>query len=385
MGRLSRPLNSDAVKAADDEFYAKHPELVKEGKRIPLSATDPSQAGLRQEWVELYKKHGGKEEDDTNKPPAKKPADPVQPCPLQKSISGQFKETEVKCGDPGHVEADGVQISEGANTTFSIYRVRDNKALKSVSAPMNGQKVRDLAWQPKRPNDHQKNDKYLFDVSADGQKAKSSNQFGFFEYPDYGPETKTIACSSGRFGWTGKFDIQYSNDEVVVTVKIKLINRQGQKPASATDPMPDAGDPVSDEDKASMKADVEGKLSKKMKLYRETCAFAAACICLKPIKIVVDFVESGQHHDVNLFQGAGRANASNWTRVKTRDNSWAHETGHLLAWYDEYTGGATGTTPRWQDPAPSHVMSSGLTVPPEYGWDFRDWFAGKTGEQWKIK
>lgn len=82
MGRLSRPLNRDAVKAADDEFYAKHPEFVKDGKRIPLSDTDPSQADLRKEWVVLYKKHGGKEEGDKNKPPVKKPDDPVQPCPL---------------------------------------------------------------------------------------------------------------------------------------------------------------------------------------------------------------------------------------------------------------------------------------------------------------
>lgn len=79
MGRLSRPLNSDAVKAADDEFYAKHPELVKDGKRIPLSDNDPSQADLRKEWVELYKKHGGKEEKDA-KPPAKKPSYPCEPC-----------------------------------------------------------------------------------------------------------------------------------------------------------------------------------------------------------------------------------------------------------------------------------------------------------------
>lgn len=312
------------------------------------------------------------------------PDNPVQQCPLQKSISGQFKETEVKCGDPGHVEADGVKISEGANTTFSIYRVRDNKSIKSVSAPMNSQKVRDLAWQPKRPDDHQKNDKYMFDVSADGVSAKSSNQFSFLDFSDYGPETKTIACSSDIYGWTGKFDIQYANDEVVVTISIKLINRQGEKPASG-DPMPAAGDPVSDTDKASMKADIEGKLSKKLKLYRETCAFADACACPKPIKIVVNFVENGQHHDVNLFQGAGRANATNWTRVKTRDNSWAHETGHLLGWYDEYTGGATGTAPRWKDNETANVMNTGLTVPPEYGWDFRDWFAGQTGEQWKVK
>lgn len=58
----------------------------------------------------------------------------------------------------------------------------------------------------------------------------------------------------------------------------------------------------------------------------------------------LDFVEDDYHHEVNLFQGAGRANASNWTRVKTRDNSWAHETGHLLGFYDEYSTGAVGTT-----------------------------------------
>lgn len=81
MGRLSRPLNEGAIQAADDEFYAKHPELVKDGKRIPLSSTDPAQADLRKEWVELYKKHGGKEEGDDDKPPAKKPDDPCEPCP----------------------------------------------------------------------------------------------------------------------------------------------------------------------------------------------------------------------------------------------------------------------------------------------------------------
>lgn len=310
---------------------------------------------------------------------------PVQPCPLQKAISGKFKETEARCGDPGHVEADGVNISEGANTTFKIYRIRDNKQIKSVSAPMNAQKVRDLAWEPRRPTDHKKNDKYMFDVSADGQTAKSSNQFGFFEYSDYGPDTQTIACSSGVYGWTGKFDIKYSNDEIVVTIKIKLINRLGQKPASNTDPMPAIGSPVSDVDKATMKSDIEGKLSNKLKLYREKCVFADACTCPKPIKIIVNFVESGQHHDVNLFQGSGRANATNWTRVKTRDNSWAHETGHLLGWYDEYTGGATGSAPRWKPNETANVMNTGVTVPPEYGWDFRDWFAGKTGEKWKVK
>lgn len=78
MARLSQPLNPDAVQAADDEFYANHPEFVKDGQRIPLSATDPSQAALRAEWVALYEKHNGAVEPDPSAP--KKPDDPVEPC-----------------------------------------------------------------------------------------------------------------------------------------------------------------------------------------------------------------------------------------------------------------------------------------------------------------
>ena len=30
-------------------------------------------------------------------------------------------------------------------------------------------------------------------------------------------------------------------------------------------------------------------------------------------------------------------------------------------------------------------MNVGLTVPPEYAWDFRDWFIGKAGEDYTAK
>lgn len=61
MSRLQRPLNKEAVKKADDEFYAKHPELVKEGKRQPLEAKNPEHAKLRKEWVTLYNKNTKKD------------------------------------------------------------------------------------------------------------------------------------------------------------------------------------------------------------------------------------------------------------------------------------------------------------------------------------
>jgi len=57
----------------------------------------------------------------------------------------------------------------------------------------------------------------------------------------------------------------------------------------------------------------------------------------------------------------------------------------LLGFYDEYTGGAVGAAPRWKPNEAANIMNVGLTEPPEYCWDFRDWFAGKTGESWKAK
>jgi hypothetical protein len=318
-------------------------------------------------------------------PKANAPCDsPVMPCAAKKSIVGKFTEASAKCGDAANVEADGVLISEGAATSFSITRVRDGLNVDTVNAPMGGLKVRLAKWKLKRPAGHLKNDTFTFEVSADGASSKSSNQFIFSEIPDQASETKTIACTSGVFGWTGKFDIKYLNDTVYVTVKIKLQNRSGPKPESGG-ANPAIGDPVTDADKLAMRTDVEGKLSSKVKLIRTACGFGAACTCEKPIKIAVEFVESGEHHLVNLFQGAGRANATNWTRVKTRENSWAHETGHLLGFYDEYTGGATGVAPRWLANEPANVMNVGLTVPPNYGWDFRDWMTAKTGESWTAK
>lgn len=310
---------------------------------------------------------------------------PAQGCPVQKSISGRFKQAELKCGEAGHVEADGVNISEAASTSFAIKRVRGGTSIKSVSGPMNGQHVRDLAWEPQRHAGHQVGDEYTFDVSADGVSAPSSNKFKFKDFPDYGPETKTFACSSGIYGWTGKFDIKYSADKITVTVKIKLQNRLGGKPATEAAAKPAIGPAVSDEDKTTMKADIEGKLSEIASLYRKNCVFAEGCSCPKLIYIVVEFVESGEHHVVDLYTGAGRANSGSWCRIKTRDNTYAHEVGHLLAFYDEYTGGAVGSAPRWKPNEPANIMNVGLTFPAEYSWDFRDWFAAKTGEEWTAK
>ncbi|MEO8280520.1 MAG: hypothetical protein ABI564_12570 [Ideonella sp.] len=78
MTDLARPLDPAAVKAADDQFYANHPEFIgPDGKRIPLSATDPAQADLRREWVASYVAAGGAVAGGDS---AKKPGAGTEPC-----------------------------------------------------------------------------------------------------------------------------------------------------------------------------------------------------------------------------------------------------------------------------------------------------------------
>jgi hypothetical protein len=81
MSTIRRPLNQQAVRSADEEFYTRHPEMLNaDGTRRPLDATGSSHAGMRQEWRELYLARGGQVEEDE---PAGDPDDPVQSCPLR--------------------------------------------------------------------------------------------------------------------------------------------------------------------------------------------------------------------------------------------------------------------------------------------------------------
>jgi hypothetical protein len=331
--------------------------------------------------------HGGggggqpaKPDDPPDKPA---PEEPPKPTP---TLKGKFKTTPVPCGDSVDLQLDGTDLPPNSNAAVDLKTVDGDKALSSVNGPLTGQSGT-LQWISKKPSATWGKPEVYFSAEAGGAKAKSDNQLEFKKYADAASETKTFNCTSGIYGWTGKFDIEFKSGVLKVLTKVKLINRQGAKPASSSDPMPAAGPAVSDADKTSMKADVEGKLSGKWMMHRKACKRTATCDCDKSygcckfkVEVHIDFVESGEHHVVNLFQGAGRANSGNWTRVKTRDNSWAHETGHLLAWYDEYTGGAVGTAPRWTAPNAGAVMETGLKVPFEYYWDFRDWLKSKISE-----
>ncbi len=109
--RARIPLNDAARKAANDAFYSQHPELVKGGRRVPLSPTDASQERLRREWVDLYQSSGGAVDEEVAT--TDKPSDPKKYCPTLANLVVTVKYKKV--GHP--VPEATVTISGPTNCT----------------------------------------------------------------------------------------------------------------------------------------------------------------------------------------------------------------------------------------------------------------------------
>lgn len=79
--RAKRPLDPAAVAKANDAFYAAHPEMIEDGKRVPISTQpdDPCAALMREEWMRGYVANGGAL--DPVALPAAKPGSTTVPCP----------------------------------------------------------------------------------------------------------------------------------------------------------------------------------------------------------------------------------------------------------------------------------------------------------------
>lgn len=86
--RIQVPLHDNPTRLADDLFYLRHPEMVVNGKRVPLDPTrNPQQRELANEWMDLYvASHGPEDEgpfarttDSQALDSAVKPCDQVDP------------------------------------------------------------------------------------------------------------------------------------------------------------------------------------------------------------------------------------------------------------------------------------------------------------------
>ena len=65
----------EAIFAADEDFYKAHPDYIVEGKRRPLSASDPAEKKMRHEWMDSYESYLAMDD------PPNTIDDPIVPCP----------------------------------------------------------------------------------------------------------------------------------------------------------------------------------------------------------------------------------------------------------------------------------------------------------------
>jgi len=85
MARIAtRPLNRRATRRANDDFYRAHPELVQDGKRIPLDPCNSDHDHLRAEWMDAYERHGGATRRGRYAPVC---CDPTEPCPRRRDCN----------------------------------------------------------------------------------------------------------------------------------------------------------------------------------------------------------------------------------------------------------------------------------------------------------
>ena len=113
--RASSPMSRSATTAADNDFYSKHPEMVQDGKRMPIDPNNPAQAGMRQEWMGAYAKNGGKVEPiagadvqnakkQANKDfPKTPPGAAVLPCAYKDVSHTSNQQNAAPSGAPGAV------------------------------------------------------------------------------------------------------------------------------------------------------------------------------------------------------------------------------------------------------------------------------------------
>lgn len=371
MGRLARPLNQDAVKKADDEFYANHPEYIDEnGNRIPLSANDPNEEALRQEWIELYKKHGGKEEAD-KKPPKKDPDDPVQPCPIDEvyTLACRWIDTNEYCGDNARLEVTVTPTPPDGDVTVNILHPESGGTVDTLQGTMTGGRW-ETTWIAKSQTANWRTDKIKFraSVSSVGLSGESSNEFTFKNRPTTAwvlvSTTRPVpaSCGSGA-GKEVIYDIKLESNRVHQSVKLHAWGDAALDNATKT--------AFQQRAKSQIETVWNNGFNAK-KMHRVNCQRGDGCdcsydCCKVEFRLDVNFVASGSEHwKVKVIPQPDPAAPSVGSWVRYNDSQWgyppksanttyAHEFGHMVGQYDEYVTScndpsAAGT--KYRQPAP---------------------------------
>lgn len=345
---------------------------------------------------------------------------PVAPCRLQKQlINARWNPTTVKCGDVAQMLADTQSIAAGVAATYTVKKT-DNTVITTVNVQTDASSITGR-WTSQKPDNAWGNPEIKFTVAADGLNADSQDpQLSFHSYPNIARTPLTQDISANGFLIQQRVLGELTDRVLILHVPIK-IRKCGTLPSRRKNESwgawaarwhPSAyqaeRDDLSATDKTNLKNAIEAHYRRKKALHREVCArHASDCpdpvnrkCCKFEIQVLIHFYDlsdataPGIAPTVNYWNATERANAANWFATDYPGSNWvfAHEVGHLLGFYDEYTGGATDSTPgtSWQNAQAftiGNLMNGNSPQRLEnYYFDyFATWVGGSTGETWATQ
>lgn|GEM_PF-1935256 len=347
------------------------------------------------------------------------PPRPTQPCGPRRIIHARWRTTPVKCGDNAEMLATTENIPAETSATFTVKKISDGSTIATENSRTQASSVQAF-WISQKPSDSWNGAEINFTVVAGGERADSEDpQLEFHHYSDIAEESYDQNYSAPvpnssppvNYGWERRVDVELDDRVLIIHVPIKVTKRQGNRPKRrknesyadyhtrcAAEPLEGTGN-LSAEEKASLKNAIERIYRQKMALHRTGCArhsqpdgcscrTARKC-CKIEIRVDVQFYDRTGTEDatnVNYWSGSGRADSGNWfSSDNPRDTKvFAHEVGHLLGFYDEYTpDGAWGPSP-WTHNNPGSLMKNGTRLETYYFQVYADWLRSETGEQWAV-
>jgi len=165
-------------------------------------------------------------------------------------------------------------------------------------------------------------------------------------------EHQSKYMTSGVYGWVSSYDIGFYNDTLMVDVDIYLA---GYTPADTL--------------KSRWESGIESIWS--------TNRFSV------PISFNVDWVTTGYDYVVNVTNSTGRWNMLNWYTIGAggwgdayQEEVAAHEYGHMIGEWDEYSGGAVNPTTQLINTGGIMCTLNGITLD-YYYTPFLSWYNNK--------
>lgn len=350
-------------------------------------------------FTDIMLQNGG---SPTNTPPAAEmqatavPA--LAPAPPEEPKVTRFKwsRPHAVCGDKVKLSVKTKNVPADTNLPVTVVRAQDMRTpLALLSVPVSGNAA-NFEWIVYRGS-------YKKDTSAKamqtwwdgkestlpsleiktavGAKERVSNVRVAPQYTlqTVGGVTSYQPSGANFLPWTGTYDIEIKDGELVVLRKIDFILRGGVR--------------LTAKKKRAWKREIEAIWNRKFKIHRNQCKRGTRCTCSSTsgccawtVRIVAEFGPGQPGEPTELWKGPNSLpwGGPRWWYV----NKWweglvgvsatvrAHEFGHQIGLFDEYPGGACHPSRTHAD-VPASIMSSGSRVYPRHVQEFHEWFDRK--------